>query len=109
VLFTFAAGQPVIPFERLGIGERSEGRRMNWLFDPPAHDQQPEHKHQLPEERDKEESKMRFRVQIGLQAIGHPAESINDQQYSDDPVYVAGATNQVTQQNEMDSKNYQAD
>jgi len=50
---------------------------------------------------------MRLRIQIRLQAIGHPAESINDQQNPDDPVDIAGTTNQVAQQNEMDSKNYQ--
>jgi hypothetical protein len=40
---------------------------------------------------------------------GHPAESINDQQNSDDPVDVARAKNQVTEQNKMHSENDKAD
>lgn len=56
-----------------------------------------------------EEAKMRFRVQIRLQAIGHPAESVNDEQNPDYPVDISRSANQVAQQNEMDSENDEAD
>jgi hypothetical protein len=43
------------------------------------------------------------------QAIGHPAESVNDEQNPDYPVDISRSANQVAQQNEMDSENDEAD
>ena len=67
------------------------------LLDLPAPDQQPKHKDQFPEERDEEESKMGVWIKVWLQAIDHPAQSIDYQQNPDYPWDVAGPVNQVAQ------------
>jgi hypothetical protein len=81
-------------------GPRPLHRRRR-LLDLPAPDQEPEHEEQFAEEGDKEESKMAVWVEVWLQAIDQPAQSIDYQQNPDDPGDVARAVDQVAEQNEM--------
>src|SRR5580692_6215660 len=81
-----------------------EGRLVNL----PAADQEPKHEEQLSEKGDKEESEMGIGIEVGLQAIDYPAQSIDYQENADDPGNVARTVDQVAQQNQMNSENDQA-
>ena len=73
----------------------------------PAPDREPKHEDQLPEKRDKDESKMSVRIRVWRQVIDHSAQSIDCQQSPDYPGEAARPVNQVAQQTQMNSENHQ--
>src|SRR4029077_9098298 len=70
-------------------------------------DREPKHEDQLPEKRDKDESKMSVRIRVWPQFIDHSPQSIDCQQNPDYPGEVARPVNQVAQQTQMNSENHQ--
>ena len=69
--------------EAFECGEMGRLKKLCRLLDLPAPDQEPKHEDQLPEKRDKDESKMGVRIRVWPQAIDHPAQSIDCQQNPD--------------------------
>ncbi len=74
----------------------------------PAPDYEPHGKDQLHERHWKEESKMCVWVEVWLQRIDHPAQSVDYEQNPDNLGDVARPVNQKAQQTKMNAENDQA-